>query len=77
MELPAADGALLLTYAIKKERDEKLFLQWIGSAPSAQYEMSFEDFKKSLQPIRIDTKATMAKLDDIMDNTTWQKMPIG
>lgn len=73
MELPAEDGARLLVFALGKEQDERLFMRWIVHA---QYEVSFDDFKKSLLPVRIDEKATMAKLDDIMENTTWQKMPI-
>ena len=73
MELPAGDGVQLLIFALNKEQDERLFQRWILHA---QYEMSFDDFKRSLLPVRIDEKATMSKLDEIMENTTWQKVPI-
>jgi hypothetical protein len=72
MELPANDGVQLLSYALNKEQDDRLFMRWIGQA---QYQMSFDEFKQSLIPVRIDTKKTMEQLDELMENTKWTKVP--
>lgn len=72
MELPANDGVQLLSYAMNKEQDDRLFMRWIGQA---QYQMSFDEFKQSLIPVRIDTKKTMEQLDELMENTKWTKVP--
>ena len=73
MEMPAADGISLLTYAFEKETDDKLFARWIGFA---QYDVGFEEFKRSLQPVVVDEKKTMDRLDELMDKTTWRREPI-
>lgn len=70
MEMPADDGISLLSYAFGKEEDEKLFSRWIGFA---QYEISFEEFKRKLMPVKIDEKKTLADLDRLMDETVWGK----
>ena len=73
MELPADDGVQLLVFAFSKEQDERLFQRWIGAA---QYQMSFDEFKESLKPIRINTEETMTQLNELMENTKWTKVPI-
>lgn len=73
MELPADDGVQLLVFAFSKEQDERLFQRWIGQA---QYQMSFDEFKESLKPIRINTEETMTQLNELMENTKWTKVPI-
>jgi hypothetical protein len=73
LELPADDGVQLLVFAFNKEQDERLFQRWIGQA---QYQMSFDEFKESLKPIRINTEETMTQLNELMENTKWTKVPI-
>lgn len=73
MDLPAEAGISLFTFAFEKEEDEKLFSRWVGYA---QYEISFEEFKRRLQPVRVDEKKTLAEIDRLMDSTNWGKVPI-
>lgn len=46
--MPMADGAALIRHAFEAEADEKLYQRWVGMA---QYEMSFEEFKRKLTPV--------------------------
>lgn len=62
----------LLSYAFNKEQEDRLFIRWVDQA---QYQMSFEDFKQSLIPVQIDNKKTLEKLDEMMENTKWTKVP--
>ena len=73
MEMPAEDGISLLSFAFGKEEDEKLFSRWIGFA---QYEVSFDEFKRNLQPVHVDEKKTLEDLDNLMSETVWGKVPI-
>lgn len=73
MDLPATDGIHLLTFAFGKEDDDKLFARWIGFA---QYEVSFEEFKRKLMPVKVNEKKTISDLDKLMETTTWSKIPI-
>ena len=67
--MPVDDGMSLLAFAFEKEADEKLFERWIGYA---QYEVSFEEFKKKLQPVKIDEKKTLEDIDKLMATVTWE-----
>ena len=71
--MPLEDGISLLTFAFEKEDDDKLFSRWIGQA---QYEISFDEFKRQLKPVRVDEKKTLEELDRLMATTTWEKVPI-
>lgn len=73
MEMPAEEGISLLTFALEKEEEDKLFSRWIGFA---QYEVSFEEFKQKLKPVKVDEKKTFDMLDELMDETNWKKEPI-
>ena len=68
MDMPVEDGMSLLAFAFEKETEDKLFARWIGFA---QYEVSFEEFKRNLQPVRVDEKKTLEDLDELMERTTW------
>jgi len=71
--MPVEDGISLLVYAFEKEDEDKLFDRWVNAA---QYEVSFEEFKRQLRPVRIDEKQTLETLDELMSATTWRKEPI-
>lgn len=71
--MPVEDGISLLTYASEKEDEDKLFARWIGFA---QYEVSFEEFKRRLKPVRVNEKKTLEELDELMGQTTWRQVPI-
>lgn len=73
MEMPAEDGISLLTFAMEKEEEDKLFSRWVGLA---QYEVSFDEFKQQLKPVKVDEKKTFDMLDELMDETNWKKVPI-
>lgn len=73
MEMPADDGISLLSYAFGKEEDDMLYSRWVGLA---QYEVSFEEFKRNLAPVRIDEKKTLEKVDKLMETIAWEQMPI-
>lgn len=62
-----------MTFALEKEEEDKLFSRWIGFA---QYEVSFEEFKQKLKPVKVDEKKTFDMLDELMDETNWKKEPI-
>ena len=68
--MPIDDGISLLAFAFEKEEDDKLYSRWVGLA---QYEFSFEEFKKNLKPVRFDEKKTLADLDKLMGSTTWER----
>lgn len=68
MAMPVSDGIALLAFAFEKESEDKLFQRWIGFA---QYEVSFEEFKKNLRPAKVDEKKTLEKIDELMEKTTW------
>lgn len=65
MQLPAAEGAELIDYAYEQVTDEKLYSRWIAGA---QHTMSFDDFKRELQPpvFRSDAEL-MADVEKIMN----------
>lgn len=63
-------GISLLAFAFEKEDEEKLFARWVGFA---QYELSFEEFKRKLKPVKVDEKKTLERLDDLMSRTSWKK----
>ena len=44
------EALLLIEYALKQRTEELLYQRWIGKL---QFEMSFEEFKEKLKPIRI------------------------
>lgn len=73
MEMPVDDGISLLSYALGKEEDDMLYSRWVGLA---QYEVSFEEFKQKLAPVRIDEKKTLEKVDKLMETIAWEQMPI-
>ena len=73
MEMPVYDGISLLSYAFGKEEDDMLYSRWVGLA---QYEVSFEEFKRNLAPVRIDEKKTLEKVDKLMETIAWEQMPI-
>lgn len=62
-----------MTYAFEKETDDKIFARWVGFA---QYDVSFEEFKRQLQPVKVDEKKTIKQLDELMAGTQWEKIPI-
>lgn len=72
-EMPLNDGISLLVYAFEQEENDKLFSRWIGFA---QYEVSFEEFKQKLMPVRVNEKDTLARIDELMEKTSWQIVPI-
>ena len=63
-------GISLLAFAFEKEDEDKLFARWVGFA---QYEVSFEEFKRKLMPVKVDEKKTLERLDDLMSRTSWKK----
>lgn len=71
--MSADEGISLLTYAFEKEADDKIFARWIGFA---QYEVSFEEFKRQLQPVTVNEKKTLEQIDELMADTQWGKVPI-
>ena len=73
MEMPAEDGISLFAFAFENEDDDKLFSRWIGLA---QYEISFDEFKRQLMPARVDEKKTLEEIDKLMANTVWEKMGV-
>lgn len=70
--MPVDDGISLLAFAFDKEDEDKLFARWVGFA---QYEVSFDEFKRKLKPVKVDEKATIEQLDELMGKTVWQKEP--
>ena len=72
-EMPLNEGISLLAYAFEKEEDDKLYARWVGFA---QYEVSFEEFKQKLMPVRVDEKETLKEIDELMSKTSWRKEPI-
>ena len=62
-----------MTFAFEKEDDDKLFSRWIGYA---QYEVSFDEFKRKLKPARVNEKKTLEDIDKLMENTFWRKEQI-
>ena len=70
MDMPVSDGMSLLTFAFEKETEDKLYQRWIGFA---QYEVSFEEFKRKLKPVTVDEKKTLEDLDQLMNGVTWVK----
>lgn len=71
--MPIDDGISLLAFAFDKEDEDKLFTRWVGFA---QYEVSFEEFKKKLMPVRVDEKKTLEHLDELMAKTKWEKLAV-
>jgi hypothetical protein len=70
MDMPVADGMSLLAFGFDKETEDKLYQRWVGLA---QYEVSFEEFKQKLLPVKVDEEKTLEKLDKLMDGVTWVK----
>lgn len=70
MDMPVADGMSLLVFGFDKETEDKLYQRWVGLA---QYEVSFEEFKQKLLPVKVDEEKTLEKLDKLMDGVTWVK----
>ena len=71
--MPLNDGISLLAYAFESEENDKLYARWVGFT---QYEVSFDEFKRELMPVRVDEKATLAEIDELMTKTNWQREPI-
>ena len=71
--MPLDDGISLLAYAFEAEENDKLYARWIGFA---QYEVSFEEFKRNLMPVRVNEKETLEEIDELMTKTTWKREPI-
>jgi len=71
--MPVEDGISLLAFAFEKEDDDKLFTRWVGFS---QYEIGFDEFKRRLQPAKVDEKKTIKTIDKLMEGTVWQKEPI-
>lgn len=71
--MPIDDGISLLAFAFDKEDEDKLFTRWVGFA---QYEVSFEEFKRKLMPVRVDEKKTLERIDELMAKTTWEKLAV-
>lgn len=70
-DLPVEDGIRLINFAFEKETEDRLFTLWVGSNQCA--ELSFNDFKERLKPIRIDEEATLERLDELMESAQWAK----
>lgn len=68
--MPVDDGISLLAFAFDKEDEDKLFSRWVGYA---QYEMSFEEFKRRLKPVKVNETETLERLDELMTKTVWRK----
>jgi hypothetical protein len=71
--MPLNDGVSLLLYALEKEDEDKLFARWVVG-PQLQY--GFEEFKKLLQPVKVDEKETLEAIDEMMATTAWSKVDI-
>lgn len=71
--MPIDDGISLLAFGLEKEDDDKLFARWVGFA---QYEVSFDDFKRKLKPVRVDEEKTLERIDELMAKTTWSRMAV-
>lgn len=71
--MPIDDGISLLAFGFEKEDDDKLFARWVGFA---QYEVSFDDFKRKLKPARVDEEKTLERIDELMAKTTWSRMAV-
>ena len=69
MEMPVFDGISILTYAFEQQMDDRLFTLWVWSKQC--FEMSFDEFKRNRQPIVINEKHTLERLDELMGNTQW------
>ena len=67
------DGVSLLLYALEKEDEDKLYSRWVAG-PQLQY--GYEEFKELLKPVLVNEKQVLADLDDLMENTTWEKIEI-
>ena len=72
-EMSIQDGISLLAFAFEKEEEDKLYARWIGFA---QYDVSFDEFKRKLMPVSVNEKDTLEKIDELMNRTNWQKVPI-
>lgn len=53
LAMPVSRGLPMLRQAIKKQEEDKLFFRW---AAMYQSEMSFDEFKKCLEPKKARTK---------------------
>lgn len=72
--MPLDDGISLLAYAFEAEENDKLYARWIGFA---QYEVSFEEFKRRLKPVVVNEKETLDRIDELMSKTNWRKDDYG
>ena len=70
MSLDIETGLSLILKAKEKERDERIFAQWVVQLPNMSSEdfMSFEAYKDRVTGANIDTRPTaeiLAELDEI------------
>lgn len=71
MQLPADQGIALLEFAFEKEWEHNVFLRWIAGH---EFGMSFDQFKEEAKPRPLkSTKETLNDVENILNNTKWQK----
>lgn len=69
--MPAPAGLALIAKAMEKDRDDRLFLQWVAQLPVMAYSgqrVSFADYKNRVTGANIDRRSTaeiLAELDDV------------
>lgn len=71
--MPYADGFRLIEYGLQKDEDDKLYLRWVGAA---QYQMSFDEFKRQLknpEPKFKDEDELFDDLEKIMNSAVKEK----
>lgn len=61
--MPADEGVAFLLFAMDKEEEAMLFQRWLVSA---QFEMSFDEFKEKLKPKIVDDRKTLQDVENIM-----------
>ena len=55
----------LISYAITKEKEDKLYQMWCGMLPKFQKFMAFEEFKEKMTGANIDTRSAEEIMADI------------
>lgn len=70
MALPLDEGLDLIRTALEKERDERLFRQWVAQLPvmaMAGHPMSFDEYRDKLTGANLDTRPASEILRELED----------
>ena len=66
MNMKLSDGIKLVETAIQKDREEKVYREWLSFYPHMNKPKSFADYLHERLPPQIDYEAQIMSKDDIM-----------